>query len=54
MINITEENYKLIDDMKEKAEQYASGEIDPIRFKAFRVSMGVYEQRNYGDLHGET
>jgi len=45
MINITEESYKVVEDFREKAEQYLSGKLDPIRFKAFRVSMGVYEQR---------
>ena len=45
MINTTEENFKAIEDFKEKADQYKNGEIDPLRFKAFRVSMGVYEQR---------
>ncbi|HEY8803890.1 MAG TPA: sulfurtransferase TusA family protein [Clostridium sp.] len=45
MVNITEDNYKVIEDFKEKADQYMAGELDPIRFKAFRVSMGVYEQR---------
>jgi sulfite reductase (ferredoxin) len=45
MINITDDNYKVIKEFKEKAEQYLKGEIDPLRFKAFRVSMGVYEQR---------
>lgn len=45
MVNITEENYKIVEEFKIKAEQYLKGEIDPIRFKAFRVSMGVYEQR---------
>jgi len=45
MINITEDNYKVVEDFREKAESYISGGLDPIRFKAFRVSMGVYEQR---------
>lgn len=45
MIQITEDNFKAIEDFKEKADQYKNGEIDPLRFKAFRVSMGVYEQR---------
>ncbi|WP_010233318.1 sulfurtransferase TusA family protein [Clostridium arbusti] len=45
MIEVTQEHFKAIEDFKEKAEQYKKGEIDPLRFKAFRVSMGVYEQR---------
>lgn len=45
MINITEESYKVIEDFKEKADLYIEGKLDPTRFKAFRVSMGVYEQR---------
>ncbi|HEY8889145.1 MAG TPA: sulfurtransferase TusA family protein [Clostridium sp.] len=45
MININEDSYKVVEDFKEKANKYLSGELDPIRFKAFRVSMGVYEQR---------
>lgn len=45
MIEISEDHFKAIEDFKEKAEQYKNGEIDPLRFKAFRVSMGVYEQR---------
>ncbi|AGK99067.1 sulfurtransferase TusA family protein [Clostridium pasteurianum] len=45
MIQITEDNFKAIEDFKEKADQYKNGDIDPLRFKAFRVSMGVYEQR---------
>ncbi|UZQ51563.1 sulfurtransferase TusA family protein [Clostridium kluyveri] len=45
MIAINEENYKSIEDIKDKSEQYKLATIDPLRFKAFRVSMGVYEQR---------
>lgn len=45
MINITEESYKVIEYFKEKADLYMAGNLDPTRFKAFRVSMGVYEQR---------
>ncbi|MBP2032908.1 sulfite reductase (ferredoxin) [Clostridium algifaecis] len=45
MIDINEGNYKAIEDIKEKSDQYANGTIDPVRFKAFRVSMGFYEQR---------
>lgn len=45
MIAINEENYKSIEDIKDKSEQYKLSTIDPLRFKAFRVSMGVYEQR---------
>lgn len=45
MVNITKESYKVIDDFKEKAELYMNGKLDSTRFKAFRVSMGVYEQR---------
>lgn len=45
MINITEESYKVIENFKEKADLYMNGKLDPTRFKAFRVSMGVYEQR---------
>lgn len=45
MLNITDENRKEVEDFKEKAEQYLNKQIDPLRFKAFRVSMGVYEQR---------
>lgn len=45
MIEITELLVKSVLDMKEKVEQFKRGELDPVRFKAFRVSMGVYEQR---------
>ncbi|MBV4418022.1 sulfurtransferase TusA family protein [Clostridium tyrobutyricum] len=45
MIDISQENYKAIEDIGEKSKQYAEGNINPIRFKAFRVSMGFYEQR---------
>lgn len=45
MIEIREEHFKAVEDFKNKAEEYASGKLDPLRFKAFRVSMGVYEQR---------
>ncbi|AJA49589.1 sulfite reductase [Clostridium pasteurianum DSM 525 = ATCC 6013] len=45
MIEISQDHFKAIEDFKEKADQYKKGEIDPLRFKAFRVSMGVYEQR---------
>lgn len=45
MINISEDHYKSIEDIKEKSQQYLNNAIDPMRFKAFRVSMGVYEQR---------
>ncbi|CAB1240184.1 Sulfite reductase [Clostridiaceae bacterium BL-3] len=45
MINISEDHYKSIEDIKEKSQQYLNNAIDPVRFKAFRVSMGVYEQR---------
>ena len=45
MVTINDESYKVIEDFKEKANQYIAGTLDPIRFKAFRVSMGVYEQR---------
>ena len=45
MINITEESYKVIENFKEKANLYIEGKLDPTRFKACRVSMGVYEQR---------
>ena len=45
MINIDEESYKVIENFKEKADLYMEGKLDPTRFKAFRVSMGVYEQR---------
>lgn len=45
MLHITEKNFKEVEDFKEKAEQYLNRQIDPLRFKAFRVSMGVYEQR---------
>ncbi|WP_294183647.1 sulfurtransferase TusA family protein [uncultured Clostridium sp.] len=45
MIEINEDHYKSIEDIKEKSEEYLNDKIDPVRFKAFRVSMGVYEQR---------
>lgn len=45
MINVLEEHFKAVEDFKIKAEQYKKKEIDPLRFKAFRVSMGIYEQR---------
>lgn len=45
MIDLFEEDYQVVEEFKEKAMQYLNGEIDPVRFKAFRVSMGVYEQR---------
>lgn len=45
MIDISQDNYKAIESIKDKSEQYERKDIDPIRFKAFRVSMGVYEQR---------
>ncbi|MDP4145581.1 MAG: sulfurtransferase TusA family protein [Bacillota bacterium] len=45
MIEITKEFLKFIEDYKEKVKQYKDGSIDPVRFKAFRVSMGIYEQR---------
>lgn len=45
MINISQDNYKSIKDIKDKSQQYEEKSIDPVRFKAFRVSMGVYEQR---------
>ncbi|MCD2347033.1 sulfurtransferase TusA family protein [Clostridium guangxiense] len=45
MIDISKENFKEVEDFKEKAQQYLNSKIDPLRFKAFRVSMGVYEQR---------
>lgn len=45
MIEISQDHFKAIEDFKEKVDQYKKGEIDPLRFKAFRVSMGVYEQR---------
>ncbi len=45
MINLLDEHFKFIEDFKIKVEQYKNNEIDPLRFKAFRVSMGTYEQR---------
>lgn len=45
MINILDEHFESIEEFKVKAEQYKNGEIDPVRFKAFRVAMGIYEQR---------
>lgn len=45
MLNISKKNFKEVEDFKEKAEQYLNGQLDPLRFKAFRVSMGIYEQR---------
>lgn len=45
MINILDEHFESIEEFKIKAEQYENGEIDPVRFKAFRVAMGIYEQR---------
>lgn len=45
MLNLAESDYQVVEDFNEKAIQYANGDIDPVRFKAFRVSMGVYEQR---------
>ncbi|WP_446897934.1 sulfurtransferase TusA family protein [Clostridium sp. LBM24168] len=45
MIDINQDNYNAIESIKDKSEQYERKDIDPVRFKAFRVSMGVYEQR---------
>lgn len=45
MIDIDQGNYSAIENIKSKSEEYEKKDIDPIRFKAFRVSMGVYEQR---------
>lgn len=44
-LKLAESDYQLVEDFSEKATEYAHGEINPVRFKAFRVSMGVYEQR---------
>ncbi|XJZ28047.1 hypothetical protein ACF5W4_04405 [Bacillota bacterium Lsc_1132] len=45
MIELTKDDYQAVEDFHVKATEYAHGQIDPVRFKAFRVSMGVYEQR---------
>ncbi len=45
MIEILKEHFDAVEEFKNKAEQYKKGELDSVRFKAFRVSMGIYEQR---------
>ena len=45
MLELTESDYQVVEDFNEKAMEYINGTIDPVRFKAFRISMGVYEQR---------
>ena len=45
MIEILKEHFDAVEEFKNKTEQFKKDEIDPIRFKAFRVSMGIYEQR---------
>ncbi len=45
MIEIRDEHFAAVEDFKNKAEEYVSGKLDPLRFKAFRVAMGIYEQR---------
>ena len=45
MINVLEEHFKSVEEFDIKSKQYLNKEIDPLRFKAFRVAMGIYEQR---------
>ncbi|WP_026882136.1 sulfurtransferase TusA family protein [Clostridium akagii] len=45
MIEIRDEHFAAVEDFKNKAGEYVSGKLDPLRFKAFRVAMGIYEQR---------
>jgi sulfite reductase (ferredoxin) len=45
MIDLVEGDFQVVEDFNVKATQYENGDLDPVRFKAFRVSMGVYEQR---------
>lgn len=45
MIEIRDEHFAAVEDFKNKAKEYVSGKLDPVRFKAFRVAMGIYEQR---------
>lgn len=45
LLQLAKGDYQSVEDFSVKAEDYTHGDIDPVRFKAFRVSMGVYEQR---------
>jgi len=45
LIKIPEEIIGDIKKFREKVEEYKEGKVDEIRFKTYRVSMGIYEQR---------
>ena len=45
MLNIPEAIKQDIEEHKKRVGEYVAGTIDPTRFKAFRVPMGIYEQR---------
>lgn len=45
MIKIPEEILKDIKGYRAKVQEYHDGKIDPIRFKPYRVAMGIYEER---------
>jgi sulfite reductase (ferredoxin) len=45
MLKLADGDYQVVEDFHVKATEYSQGDLDPVRFKAFRVSMGVYEQR---------
>lgn len=45
MIQIPERVIEELKNYREKVNEYEKGAIDPVRFKPYRVAMGIYEQR---------